>query len=241
MPIYNPAYGSVVLLHHFNGSLQPEVGEGFAADGGVAFSDVNARFGSSLSIGGTTPGGGGANVVYSAADSALYDLGAGDFTIEGWMWFNTLPTRPRTMIRISDTADNSEYQWVSDGFGPAHSFYFFVAAAAPGDQPLNPTGVGVVAGLWWHLALCRQGDLYRAFVNGIQRAAVTTSYRRQAGLKRVYIGNSRRSFVDAHDGMVDEILIARECLYTGNFTPPSQPYASPWPAACHAWPAGLMR
>lgn len=104
---------------------------------------------------------------------------------------------------------------------------------------INTLGVPVVANTWVHLAMTRSGDTYRFFLNGQAMGSTVTAYRRPAGLKRVYIGNSTRGFVDALDGMVDEILIARECLYTESFTPPAQPYTSAWPAAANAWPAGV--
>lgn len=244
MPIYNPRLGSVLLLHHFDGSLQPEVGEAFAADGGVAFVDTNARFGQSLSIGGVaagvgSPSGGGSNVVYSATPSALYDLGEGDFTIEGWMWMNSASVRPRSLIRIADAANVTEYEiFFNEGTGMFRTG-FPTGNVGSGDA-WRSEALGGVATLntWWHLAMTRSGNVYRSFVQGDLRWTWETAYRRPAGPKQVFIGNSRRGFVDALDGMVDEILIARECLYTDDFIPPEQPYTSAWPSGSHVWPAG---
>lgn len=215
----DPYFANVVLLTHFDGSLADVAGHAMSADG-TTFTGTNAKFSQSLNVGGTSPGGGGSNVVYSTSTSTDWDLNAGDFTIEGWMWFNTTPTRPRTLIRIADnsSADGaSEYQIVNDGAG--RSYYFFY----PGGS--QDSSVAAVTNSWTHLAFARAGNSYKVFVNGVYVAGPISATRAGSGPKKLFIGNSRRSFVDGHDGMIDDVRVTKGVArYSATFTPPAAPF-----------------
>jgi hypothetical protein len=221
----DPSFSSVVLLTHFNGNLIDVCGNALAADG-TSFTSTNAKFTQSLSCDGTSPGGGGSNVVYSTGTSTNWDMGTSDFTIEGWMWFNNTPTRPRTLIRIADdtsTAGASEFQIFNDGGGRTYFMLYPTAAATVNAQN---SSVSQVNNAWTHLAMTRQSDTYRLFVNGTLGTTGTSSYRRGAGVKKLFIGNSHRAFVDGHDGLLDDIRITRGVArYTATFTTPTAPFA----------------
>jgi|GEM_PF-1175081 len=211
----------VTLLMQFDGSLVDIKGHDFAADGAGWTSE--GRFGQSLDVQGTPGGGGGSNVVYSLGTSGDWDLNGSDFCIEGWMRFNAVPSRPRTLIRIADDSSaggREEYQIVNDG--AYKTFQALFPAGATSSQIID-SGVAVVAGQWYHLALARQGSTYRFFVNGAPHTSAN-GYRRAAGGKKVFIGNSQRSFVDGHDGDIDGLRVTRGwARYTAAFSAPSTP------------------
>lgn len=212
----------VVLLMQFDGSLVDAKGHTLAADGTISFTP-DGRFAQSLNVNGTGGGGGGSNVVYSAAPSSDWDLNGDDFCIEGWMRFNAMPSRPRTLIRIaSDAASGSreEYQIINDG---AFKTFQVTFPSGPTSAQIMDSGVTVVPGRWYHLALTRQGSTYRMFVDGVMSTSAN-GYRRAAGAKDVFIGNSRRGFVDGHDGDIDGLRVTRGwARYTAAFTPPDSP------------------
>jgi hypothetical protein len=205
----DPFFTKVVLLQHFDNSLLATVGGQFLTDGSVTMSQTNARWDYSVNINGNPvpPGTGGANVVYSATNSATWDLNATDFTIEGWMWMNSAPDRPRTLISIEDSSNQrEEYSIYVDG-APTNNYRFMYPTDA-----LNTAGIAgpaIQLNTWVFLAYRRTGNTYEAFVNGVPVLAgpVTNAYRRPAGLKDVLEGNSHRSFVDALDGIIDDVRV----------------------------------
>lgn len=216
----DPYFANTVLLTHFDGALTDIAGHALSADG-TSFTSTNAKFSQSLNVGGTSPGGGGTNVVYSTGTSADWDLNASDFTIEGWMWFNADPTRPRTLIRIADDSSSSgadEYMLYNAGAG--RNFYFTYPGGTVNDSvtvPLNS---------WIHLAAVRIGNAHKLFVGGAETSGPASASRAGSGSKQLFIGNSRRGFVDGHDGMIDDVRVTKGVArYTASFTPPAAPFA----------------
>lgn len=79
-------------------------------------------------------------------------------------------------------------------------------------------------GTYQHVALTRQGSVYRLFVDGIQAITATNAYLRPSAAITVYVGNSRRSFIDALCGEIDDLRITKGIArYPTSFTPPAQP------------------
>lgn len=210
-------FGTTILLHHFDGSLTPEVGNSFSATG-TSFTSTNALFTQSLDVGGTAGGGGGNHVVKSTVADTLYDLGTADFTIEGWIWFNSAPTRPRTLISIS-TGLNQDFTLGAD--------VGITLFGYPTSGGLSPHSLGLTPPInaWTHLAMTREGDIYRGFANGhFATPSFTQSFRPTAGAKGILIGNGA-SAVDGLDGMIDEVrVVSGVALYTSNFDPPTYPF-----------------
>jgi hypothetical protein len=221
----DPFFASVVLLMQFDGNLTDVKGNIFAADG-TSFTSTNAQFGQSLDVGGTATTGGGSNVVYMPTASITLDMGNSDFTIEGAMLFKGVPNRPRTLIRVADdssAAGVSEFQIVNDGGSQTFQFVYRNGAVS---SVTSNGGSSVTAGnlnTWNHCALCRQGDTYYIWVNGVGGSTGSpSSYRPTAGNKQVFIGNSQRAFVDGHYGLIDSVRITKGVArYTAAFTPPT--------------------
>ena len=218
----DPFIADVKLLMHFNGNFTPSIGTAtFAADG-TNFTSVNAKFDQSVNIGGNSPGGGGSNVVYSSGGTADLDINSVDFTAEGWIMQNTGATRPRTLIRFDTPSNDLIFTLVSDGPNPGQW-----TAAFPDTSSTTQYigGSNNVPGTWTYLALTRHVNDYRFFINGVYIGAFTTAFRPGAGPPNVYIGNSGRAFVDALDGLIDEIRITvGVARYITSFTPPSAPF-----------------
>lgn len=221
---------NVVFLAHFDGSLTPVVGPPLAADG-TSFVAGAPGFGQCLNVGGTVPNGGGSAVVYSTVPSPALDLGsaAGDFCMEGWIVCNTRPSRPRTLLHIENAATGEFWSIGNTGGFPGSwtatipdssaTTHAFISSGAPWDT---------VLGVPTHLALSRQGNTYRFFIEGALVMAYATAYRPPASVANVFLGNSARSWIDALDGTIDDPrVVIGNPVYTASFTPPAAPFSYP--------------
>lgn len=250
MPFVHPYPADIVLLHNFEGTFTPDVGEPFGVDGCTL--QEPGIFGPSLRGGSLTPGGGGPSCLYLATPSTTYDMTGSDFTIEGWMRLDSSPFTPFWVASIRQPAVGTEFGLLVNGNGAGGSSD--LQALVPKgmlfgmvESWLDITGATVAIGApAQHLALTREGNLYRLFRNGQLVYQRASSFRLAAGPREVIIANHRRPANEGLHGLLDGVCITKRCLYSAAFTPagPYQllgapPAAAPAAApACQVWPAG---
>ena len=216
----DPYWANVVLMLHFDGDLVDEKGHAFSADG-TTFT-ASGKFADAVDIGGTAVTGGGANVVY--LDTATTDLwlDGGDFTIEGWCKNDaTNNDRPRTLVRLS--YGTSDYLAIGISEVSTDTWYFQYRT---GISTTTGASVGVpTPGQWFHLAYVRSGDTHYCIVNGTVLVTFINSYRIPEQAINCFIGNSRRSFVDALCGQIDDLRITKGVArYTSAFDVPTEAF-----------------
>lgn len=144
--------------------------------------------------------------ITSVSNSAL-QMGTGDFTMEGWYYFNSLAGNilmfyPETTGRLGIYFD-----------GTALKFNVY-------SDPL----VGLIAypstGVWYHIALTRSSGVIYAFLNGVLSNSWTNAYIQGTigpGVLNAGLGSA--------DCYVNDIRITKGVArYTSNFTPPTQPF-----------------
>ena len=216
---FDPLWGNVVLLMRFNSNFIDEKGHAFSADGTSFVSP--GKWGQAVDLGGAAVTGGGGNVVYSNSSNTDWYLDSGDFAIEGWVKNNaTNNNRPRTLVRLARAADDWDY--LSVGINETGDVWAFSYPTGVNTSSGASGNTAASIGSYQHVALTRQGSVYRLFVDGTQVTSVTNAYLRPSTPVLCYIGNSRRSFVDALCGEIDEVRITEGVArYTSNFTPPA--------------------
>ncbi len=81
---------------------------------------------------------------------------------------------------------------------------------------------------WHHFALCIDGTSHMFFIDGSKVATLTGT--NAAEITTVYLGALKRPSTFASDayysGYIDDILITSDCLYTEDFTVPTDPWYS---------------
>jgi hypothetical protein len=182
-------------------------------NGAVTVSTTDARFSGCAFFDGTA--GRWINVPH-AADLAL---GAGDFTLEGWVRPSSLTTDHTILGKRLTT-----------GFGP-----FIVMLDSTGRlssrSSFNGTTWGVqllstgtcALNTWTHWAYVRNGNVFTQYINGVPSGTTTVSGTLVANTEPIRIGcasNSTQQFA----GRMDDIRITAAARYTGAFTPPSSPF-----------------
>jgi hypothetical protein len=217
-----PSSIDVALLLHFDGSNGSTTftdsspnGLTVTASGNAAISTAQVKYGTgSLSLDGF-----GSHATIDST-SAL-GLGVGDFTIEAWIWVNSLSIG-NTIVDLGGY-QNGMLLRLAGGSNDA--------AYIAGTSINWNSGNFVTAQQWTHVAMTRQGGTVRFFVGGTQVYATTNS--NDAGESAAaMIGQASHSVndqwngpQDAFNGYIDELRIVKgTALYTANFTPPTAPF-----------------
>lgn len=144
-------------------------------------------------------------------NSSGFSFGNGDFTIEGWAWWNT--------------ASGSQ-QWglfqVSTPGGYATSGGLSIYAGATGKWALfgsAESSLAITTGAWHHFAVVRTGTTLKLYVNGASVFSTTnsTNYTGTYAVIGGYYSTAYRS-----DAYLDDIRVTKGVArYTADFTPPT--------------------
>ncbi len=154
------------------------------------------------------------------------DLGAGDFTVEFWMYPQSLTTSysADSYATIMDADSASGYAstawWVIHQLG--QTIYF---GTNDGSGAIAQTGSVInAANTWHHVAVSRAGGIIRTFVNGTQ--ANTITYSSQIGSQTRVLNIGYQSFSGRYwKGYLDDVRISRGLArYRYNFTPPTRAF-----------------
>jgi hypothetical protein len=146
----------------------------------------------------------------------------GDFTIDGWVYPTNLSgTRTMLVSQLRQTpssngfALNSVNGVLRFSFGPAQN------------APIIADAGTIQTNTWQHLAVTRQDNTFRVFVNGALTASTvfTGTYTPSTTLYSVgSIFTSTQTLpgtsITPFSGYMDELRIIRVCLFTSNFQPP---------------------
>jgi hypothetical protein len=223
----DPDFSSVALLLHMDGSNgsttftdssgSPKT---VTRQGGGQISTTQSKFGgSSGSFDGTGD--------YLTASGAGLAVGSGNFTIEGWFYFNSLQSGIRTLWahRSSNTGIGGALLthvggdvrlYISDSFGTSWQVLDF-------DPNLT-----VSTSTWHHIALVRDGNTIRTFVDGTAGTTTTVSAGTisTSGAMSIMAGAADGS--QEVDGYCDDFRVTiGVARYTAGFTPPTAAFPDP--------------
>jgi hypothetical protein len=180
--------------------------------GAAAISSTQSRFnGTSVSFDGTA--------YLAFAPSNNFTFGAGDFTIEFWLYLNSSGNQSFYDSRPSGTSSTTNY--IKLGYITSDLKYETAGVTAISGGALN-------TGQWYHIALCRSGTSARLFVDGVQKGTTyTDSQSHIVGSNRPIIGaDGFNAAANLLNGYLDEIRISKYARYTANFTPPTSTFAN---------------
>lgn len=160
----------------------------------------------------------------TVASNSAFDISTGDFTAECWFYSNIAQSSFQRILTLNhgSTASNETI-----AFEVSASGVYMVAFSGVTNYPAA-TATSITSGVWYHLALVRNGNTFTAYVNGTATAtataAVTLNY--SAGNTFFSTGGwpQSGSYTRFINGYVSNIRIVKgTALYTANFTPPASP------------------
>ena len=136
-------------------------------------------------------------------------IGSGDFTVEGWVYQNTL-TNYQTWFSIDRGATGFNI-----GTDASGSFTFYSSSAAQ----ISVSGV-IKAGTWQHIAFVRNGSTLTAYYNGVSKGTATVSTNFSA--TNFYIGALDNTPNEPCNSSFSNFRVTGTAVYTSNFTPSTQ-------------------
>lgn len=146
--------------------------------------------------------------------SAGFGFGTGNYTVEFWIYLNSLPGSKYTVIdfRASAGATPHTIYVTSSGY-----FGFF-----NGSADVTSSSQQITARGWYHVAYSRGSGVLNIYVSGVSAysAANTIDY---GSSKRIRIGGSIDGSAgsEALNGYIDDLRITKGVArYVNNFTPP---------------------
>ena len=224
-PTTNDAYfNNVPLLLHMDGSNGSTTFTdsssntvSVTANGNAQISTAQSKFGGSSGLFDGTGD-------YLTSSAAGLAIGSGDFTIEGWFYFNSLQSGIRALwahrssgaaiggaLLIHTGGDVRLY--ISDSAGSNWQLLDF-------DPNLN-----VSTSTWHHIALVRDGNTIRTFVDGAAGTTTTVSTGAIGTSGSMSIMAGAADGTQEVDGYCDEFrLTVGTARYTAAFTPPTAPF-----------------
>lgn len=175
--------------------------------GGAALTSVQAKFGSgSVSI---------TNIGDLITVSGTSDLYSGDFTAEMWIWNSNLTQLPNGVLwDIRTSASNGLYVYVSYG-----SIGLYEGITGKG-----LTSAGFVNSSWNHIAIVRNSNNLKIFVNGVQKISATVTTTNYSS-RTTYVAGTYNDSIPLR-GYIDELRISNTARYTTAFTEPISPFSN---------------
>lgn len=212
-----PFFSSVSLLLHFDGTN----GQTTTTDSGPLARSVTLT-GSTLST--TTPKFGTASLNLSSssyadiAGATSLEMGAGDFTVECWVWFSATSADATIMIYDNGTATASSIQFLMAQAGTSFNFQWFIAGVS-----YSITGGTATTSQWIHLAAVRSGSTMNFYVDGVSVGSNTFGTGSlNAPVSAVLRLGYRVNNVLPFTGRIDDLRVTKGIArYTANFTPPA--------------------
>jgi hypothetical protein len=151
-----------------------------------------------------------------------FAFGTGDFTIECWMYGNTLAGEPG-FLQTSDTAGGLKTSYTT-----GITLNVFSSSPKISSQVIGTAVNGtttLTTGTWYHIALTRASGSVRIFLNGVLEAGPTTVSGSIDG-QFLCVGGYYNT-VYLWNGYIDELRITKGVArYTSNFTPRSRAFSN---------------
>jgi len=123
----------------------------------------------------------------TAPNNTALQLGSGDFTIEGWYY----PTNSPSQADIFSKYATGSQEWVVTHVSPNLDFY---AGTGGASWTLSPITFGAIkVNQWNHFAVCRSGNTFSTFLNGVRGATTTNAFTIGATSNVVSIGSGNGS------------------------------------------------
>ena len=202
----------------------------------------SAQFVAYLFAGGSSTAAGSNSIFYNSAagtvrrilcgnasnTTADFNFGTGDLTIECWIKCSTTQgTYPRVVaIGPQWATDMAAIQWDHDNTANKVSFYCYNHSSDPSTPLLKSLTKGFNNdGQWHHVAVTRNGNTWRLFVDGIVEDTETWTGATNTANSYCTIGNTPGTATTAwFGGYISNVRVVKgTAVYTDSFRPSTKP------------------
>jgi hypothetical protein len=148
----------------------------------------------------------------NSATTNLYAFGTGDFTVEFWLYMNSI-AGITTIYESRPSGAEGQYVLLYSNSGA-------ITLYVNGGNVISSSTVSI--NTWYHVALCRSSGSTKLFINGTQSGSTYSDANN-------YINATNRPFIGANNtgsyflnGYIDDLRITKGyARYTSTFTPPA--------------------
>ncbi len=212
----DPYFASVVLGMHMDG-----------IDNGTTFTDITGKTvtrsaavtKTGTKVLGTASGYFNGSSYLTVPNSSAWAFGSGDFTIECYIYIAATSSLPHV---ITGMWGSGGYAWELLVSGDTTQIIFSVNGTT---YFLWAGPIGLTT--WRHIAVTRNGNIWRLFVDGVIKHQVTNSLTINTSTFVLEVGRNNRSSTWYLNGYIDDLRITKGVArYTSNFTTPTIPFAN---------------
>lgn len=146
-------------------------------------------------------------------------FGTGDFTVECWVYFNSLPGSGANMQIIDFRGGGSSVNTAPSISIFNNSGTYNVRIESAGTVVADRS-ITVTTGTWYHLAVVRNFSTGYVYWNGAQAGSSIATWTANYSTGFLTRVAAYTSVVSVLNGYIDDLRITRFARYTANFTPP---------------------
>jgi hypothetical protein len=209
---------------------------GDGQDGSTSFPD-DSTYGRKISVVGTPKVSsvqskyGGASVYFDGSASYLsvpaggtYDIcnpGSSSFTVDCWVYFSS---NTRQGIYCSGLDYSFGFLFSTGGL---RKISIYASSTGTSWNVMATAGtIALSLGEWHHVAIVRDGDVWRSYIDGVKDLDVTAAGTIYGSVTYARVGIWATGAYVMSVGYIEELRVSNTVRYTANFTPNSAPYSN---------------
>jgi len=166
----------------------------------------------------------GAGDYLTTSTNSAFGYGAGDFTIEFFLYLNSVSSSQTICSNLTSASSTNPHIYLQSG----GTIRYYTASAS------RITSAVLSAGQFYHVAVAKSGSSTKLFINGSQSGSTysdNNDYGASAplGVGTYWSGGSPTA-TSTLNGFIDELRITKGVArYTSNFTPPTAAFLNSGP------------
>ena len=155
----------------------------------------------------------------SIADSADFDFGTGDFTLEFWVYIKTSGQTDVLFVKRNSNAVYAPFMFILLN-GDLQARYSTTGSSW--STTTIKTNANISTNTWHHVVMVRSGSSFTGFYDGQSVAMTSSSSSLTSNTDDLVIGGDKNT--NYFDGYISNLRVLKgTALYTSDFTPPSSP------------------
>lgn len=168
------------------------------------------------------------DVYGSVAHNNSFNLGNSNFTIECFVNLTVDTGFQHFIFSFYDTTSPYQNPWLRFFFFTTGALLLDIITTAEGYASINSGSFTFATGIWYHVAVTRNGSSWTMWVNGTAYGSLTDNrtFPASSDLKINLLHGSNPAQANGVLrllGNINNLRITKACRYTATFTPPSIP------------------
>mgnify|MGYP003969217565 CR=1 FL=1 len=153
------------------------------------------------------------NVTISSSDG--FNMGTGEFTIEGWWYFTSFSNGFSLYDQWSSGSSGNSQIWHGSSAAGKIKWYYDGGSVVTSNTTMS-------TGQWYHIAFVRESGTLKMYFNGTVDSNTQSFLSQYGKTDTVYLGDQHAGGGGAPQYYLDDLRVTKGLArYTGNFTAPT--------------------